>query len=294
MQDSNDNLIKFKEDQKYTQEALEIFIALEAAMLGQINIPEQHSQNRGFDRFGELLNKTSLKVSEPFCNVSSSRDLAVLLQEIFVYQEYYFDVQSEKPYIIDCGANVGLASIYFSIMYPNAEILAVEMNSETIEHLKRYFQSQSNTSITYINKAVVGDAERYEVVSKSSGDPGAYAVQIDDSSANVSLKEVQTIRLSSLLDKEVDILKLDIEGQEYSALLEAGDALKNVRNIFVEWHIKERGAHSGLADIIQLLESLGFELLIRQSPWAANKTTYQPSKFIGQAYSLCIFGKNLK
>ena len=59
-------------------------------------------------------------------------------RQVFINQDYdlkrlqrYGDImgwyqQSEKPVIIDAGANIGAASLWFSLTFPKAKIIAVE------------------------------------------------------------------------------------------------------------------------------------------------------------------------
>ena len=46
--------------------------------------------------------------------------------ELFEHQIYKFKCDTETPYIIDCGANIGLSIIYFKLLFPKAEIIAFE------------------------------------------------------------------------------------------------------------------------------------------------------------------------
>src|SRR5436190_22989208 len=48
------------------------------------------------------------------------------LQEIFVGEIYKFIPGSGPITIIDCGANIGLASIYFKMKFPEARVMAFE------------------------------------------------------------------------------------------------------------------------------------------------------------------------
>src|SRR5688572_6156510 len=47
-------------------------------------------------------------------------------QEIFTYDEYEVKLDFSPATIIDAGANVGLASIYFANKYPKASVFCVE------------------------------------------------------------------------------------------------------------------------------------------------------------------------
>jgi predicted O-methyltransferase YrrM len=50
---------------------------------------------------------------------------------------FYADTvsRSEIPLILDCGANIGLSSIWFARKYPRATVIAVEPESENFRML---------------------------------------------------------------------------------------------------------------------------------------------------------------
>ena len=47
-------------------------------------------------------------------------NLTFLYSEIFARQNYHFRAISESPVIFDCGANLGMATLYFKWLYPKA------------------------------------------------------------------------------------------------------------------------------------------------------------------------------
>lgn len=60
-----------------------------------------------------------------------------LYREIFVRQNYYFTANDDRPVILDCGANVGMASLYFKWLYPKAQIKAFEPDPATFQLLQQ-------------------------------------------------------------------------------------------------------------------------------------------------------------
>ena len=46
-----------------------------------------------------------------------------------------------KPFIIDCGANIGLSVIYLKNLYPDAEIVAFEPDEQNFQLLQKNIAS---------------------------------------------------------------------------------------------------------------------------------------------------------
>lgn len=62
-------------------------------------------------------------------------NLRYLYREIFVDQTYGVKLPT-SPRILDAGANIGLASFYLSLVYPNARITAFEPAPSCLDYLK--------------------------------------------------------------------------------------------------------------------------------------------------------------
>jgi hypothetical protein len=50
----------------------------------------------------------------------------VVAFEVFVKAEYFFRTSHDAPVIFDCGANIGLATLFFKRLYPKARVHAFE------------------------------------------------------------------------------------------------------------------------------------------------------------------------
>ncbi|WP_339880588.1 hypothetical protein [uncultured Algoriphagus sp.] len=62
---------------------------------------------------------------------------AVTYKELFQDELYKFNPAiSESGVILDCGANMGLSVLYFSLHYPNHQIFAFEPEEAVFEILK--------------------------------------------------------------------------------------------------------------------------------------------------------------
>ena len=63
-----------------------------------------------------------------------SSDAKVFLQ-VWLNNEYDIPLKSEAEVIIDAGANIGLASLYFKDKYPKASIYAIEPEKGNFDQL---------------------------------------------------------------------------------------------------------------------------------------------------------------
>ena len=57
--------------------------------------------------------------------------------EIFVRREYEFSAEREDPFIIDCGGNIGLATLFFLLQYPKSRVITLEPSPTSFQCLKR-------------------------------------------------------------------------------------------------------------------------------------------------------------
>lgn len=188
---------------------------------------------------------------------SDSVQLVYGLQEIFI-EEAYRQQLPENPYIIDCGANIGLSVIYMKRQYPNARIIAFEPD-ETNFHLLR----ENIKSFGYSNVSLHKEAVWIENTSLHFSNEGSMSSKIEMDNT-INTVEVKAVRLKDFLIHEIDFLKIDIEGAEYKVLNDIADKLYLVKNMFVEYH--GTFAQNGeLTTMIALITKSGFNYYIKEA-----------------------------
>lgn len=165
------------------------------------------------------LNSKTVKLSNithPIFLRPGTTDVNVFLQ-IFRDKEYHIDLGFEPEIIIDGGANVGLASIYFKNKYPNAKIIAIEPDSENVEALKANVAKYDHI---YIKQAGIWSSKTKSKISNKYG-LGKWAMVIeecDSEDKENALPTINTVTIDELMEEyglsHIDLLKLDIETAE--------------------------------------------------------------------------------
>ncbi|MHB1688186.1 MAG: FkbM family methyltransferase [Ignavibacteriaceae bacterium] len=151
-------------------------------------------------------------------------------KEIFLQEVYKFDCEKSEPVIIDCGANIGVSCLYFKKLHPNSKIKAFEADTYIAGLLKKNLEMNGFQDIEIVSKAVWINNSGVEF-----GSDGADGGSVFNSS---NKKLIPSIRLKDIIDqeKEVDFLKIDIEGAETDVLADCDGSLLKAKRIFVEYH----------------------------------------------------------
>lgn len=115
------------------------------------------------------------------------------------------------PLIIDCGGHIGLASKYFSIIYPESKIIYLEPEINNFELGKS--NNFKNNNLIFLNKAIGSSESKGNIIDENFGN-NAFKIEKNNNGS------VQIISVNSILEKikkqnEVPfIIKIDIEGFE--------------------------------------------------------------------------------
>ena len=177
-------------------------------------------------------------------------------KEIFVSRSYSFASQEQHPVIFDCGANIGLASLYFKSIFPSARVLAFEADPLLVSVLRDNLSGNGARDVEIIPKAVWVHSKG---VSFTQEGADAGAIRFDKAGV-----KVPSVRLKAFLrrEKKVDFLKMDVEGAETEVLLDCGADLKIVRSLFVEYH-GWPGDSQRLDELLRLLSKSGFRYALK-------------------------------
>jgi FkbM family methyltransferase len=186
-------------------------------------------------------------------------DFVFLFEEIFVLKSYRLPINVSSPFIVDCGANIGLATLYFKWRFPSSTIVAIEPEPAAFTRLERTIRENAIEGVTIRNEAV-GRGEGTMSFAYSPLRPASPIAGQRRQRDPVEEIDVQLVGLSSLLDGPVDVVKLDVEGAEIDVvedLVESG-AIEKVRFIALEYHHHLRPDDDRMSRIMALLERAGF------------------------------------
>jgi FkbM family methyltransferase len=182
---------------------------------------------------------------------------AVALYEVLVTKEYALTADLDSPaFIIDGGANVGMASLYFLNRYPKARVIAVEPDAANLELCRMNLEPYGDR-VTLLQGAIWKSDERG--LSLETGEQSWSSRVMDDQAGSI-----EAFSIPSLIARgggKVDLLKLDIEGSEDEVFgPDAREWLPKVRNIAIELHGEKRKARFFAA-----LEGYRYELSIHRT-----------------------------
>ncbi|WP_375780245.1 FkbM family methyltransferase [Bradyrhizobium sp. ma5] len=202
------------------------------------------------DAFGVryLANRISVIVPEVGTEIELRLCTSDLLafRQIFIDSEYNLkDLPASASTIIDLGANIGLATLYFAARYPHAAFMAVEPEAENFDLLVRNTQTLGSRVHRYQAAAWTHDGHiSLRTEDEASAPLDSWSVQVT-ASPKPSDKQVPCYRLSTLIEiagfSQVDILKIDVEGAELELFSQATDDwMGRIQAIIIETHDRFR------------------------------------------------------
>lgn len=191
-----------------------------------------------------------------------------LFTEIFFKETYYLFKTHELIRAIDCGANIGVSLLYIKIRAPQARVLCFEPNPAARAVLEKNIEANGWGKDVQVFPYALGKkkgATDFFVDDKeatSSG--GSIARHQKNKSHGLDSYKVKVDTLSHYIDRDIALLKIDIEGGEFDVLEElvATGKLNSVATIQLEYHYIPGFFTRPLSDMLALLESNGFRAFV--------------------------------
>lgn len=186
-----------------------------------------------------ILTVTPKQIKHPISLRVPSSDAEVFVQ-VFLDEEYAFSAAKHPQTIIDAGANIGLASIYFASRFPEATIVAIEPDPGNYELLKRNVSPYPN--IRTSQAALWHSNKKINLYDSGLGSWGFMVDEAGDSCDRSSRKTliVDGVTVDTVMAEHrishVDILKMDIEGSEREVLHGLPSWISSVDSIIIELH----------------------------------------------------------
>lgn len=214
-----------------------------------------------------------------------------LKRTIFDERIYHFDAIRPDPVILDIGSNIGASVMYFKHTYPRSRVLAFEPDPLISEILQDNIEMNRLSDVQIFNSAIAGREGTLTFYSD-----GRYQACLadhlpQDAVGDWSRVDVPCRRLRDYLNVPVDFMKMNIEGAEWEALNDAGDQLRSIREMVVEYHHLP-GLQRSLHSILSLLNDQGFDYLLNHFDYAINPEVQPPFALSPDSrYYLLVYAK---
>jgi len=154
--------------------------------------------------------------------------------DIFVQRTLEFSSPTSSPRILDCGSNIGAASLFFKRQYPAARITAYEADPALCAMTRRNLERNGAADVEVVHAALWTSTGSVTFRAE-----GSDAGMIDSLPGAVDAKgiTVPSLRLRDVIERDrIDFLKLDIEGAEGAVLKDCAPVLDRVHAIVMDLH----------------------------------------------------------
>jgi FkbM family methyltransferase len=171
-----------------------------------------------FRKKSGLISVKPSNIKFPFWLRAGTSDIPTF-DELFVANHYDFNYGFNAKNIIDCGANIGLSTIFFKNLFPDAAIIAIEPEHSNFEMLQKNVTPYNN--ISCINAGVWNKETNLKGSEKYGTEKWMFSVEevSNTESEGESKKDLMpAVSIAGLMQTfqlpTIDILKIDIEGAE--------------------------------------------------------------------------------
>jgi FkbM family methyltransferase len=188
----------------------------------------------------------------------------IAMREVFLDGVYRFNAKTDAPSILDCGANIGLATLFFKWSYPRARVVAFEADPNTAAVLRKNV-TQNRLQDVVVHNLALADHEGELKFYVTDDVAGSLKGSVDSARVPKGREIViEAGKLSNFIEGPIDLMKLDVEGSEWEVLadLRQSGKISLIQKMVIEYHHKIGGQASRLAEFLAQVEEAGFEYQI--------------------------------
>lgn len=147
---------------------------------------------------------------------SHSSDQLVFWQILAERQYSVVTEQTQRGLVVDCGANIGLASAWFLSCFPECHVVSIEPDADNFRQLEKNM-SPYGSRCTPMHAAVWTSSVELTMQHESSGAGREWGRKFTSSEGR-NEQSVKGIEIASILERSrydrISLLKIDIEGAE--------------------------------------------------------------------------------
>jgi FkbM family methyltransferase len=167
----------------------------------------------------------------------------------------------KQPLILDIGANIGLAAVYFKIKFPAAQVVAVEPECSNFQRLELL---SSSYDFRPLRAGLSSQRTFLKMVDPGLGENGFRTAQLGSKASTASIDGIPLDELSRTTREAIPfILKIDIEGAEKSAFETPSELLSKYKLICIEPHDWLLPGEAGMIPFLRQISAHDFDLVVR-------------------------------
>lgn len=171
--------------------------------------------------------------------------------------------------ILDLGSNVGFTIAHYATLFPEAQIIGVELDQSNALLCSENIRSYGDRCSLVRGAAWVSDGQVFYDGDEEWG--------FHVSSNGPHSRRVQAFSMNTLLrmfrEQPIDFVKMDIEGAERELLKAGGEWTQNVRCVKVEIH-----PPYSLSECLNDFQRLGMRAVVERSGGPASVTACWPDR----------------
>ncbi len=189
-------------------------------------------------------------------------------------------------HVLDVGANIGyFTMLAASLVGPSGSVTAIEPNADSARLLEASRRANSFDNVIVIQ--VAAGRELGLLVLNTSYSNAMTSATPDDPSALIGSTTVPSFRIDDLIPrtKDIDLVKIDVEGAEYNALLGASDLITRCHpTILSEFSPYTMPGISGCdgREYLRFLLSFGYRISVVEQSGALTECGVDPEKVMSE------------
>ena len=167
--------------------------------------------------------------------------------EVFYQRVYEMNNAAEPAVVVDLGANIGMASLWFAGRYPGVKIFAFEPVPSNAAAARRHLHGNGLSQVSLFEEAAGDFSGTGRISQPVEGRFGDCTIQTVGANDTVEVTFLDASDLLEKLDLErIDLLKIDVEGAEHVIFPRLKRDLPRIASIVGEMHGQEQQRHTTL------------------------------------------------
>ncbi len=205
------------------------------------------------------------------CHFPSTAFFEGQFTEIFFKETYYLEPTREQIQAIDCGANIGVSLIYIKTRAPNARVICFEPNPSARKVLEENVEANGWGKDVHIFPFALGNkkgvVDFFVENKESTSTSGSVAEHHKNKGSKLNSYTVSVDVLSHYINRNIDFLKIDIEGAEFDVIeeLASQNKLAMISAIQLEYHHIPGFSTHPISQMLSVLEANGFNTFVESN-----------------------------